>query len=153
MFTLSKGEEIMGMGSAPCSGYVLPANKDTLGNFRWDEKRLMELAKNHMEENDLPPSQWGEVNDFDDALCIIHDCSITLEIEVATIVGLPTIIKAELFRYDRDEMGDRYDDLEDDGYYLIFDEDNLYERTLSRVGQALKAKGILPELKQWTTFG
>jgi len=141
----------MGMGSAPCSAYILPADETTLEMLGCDTKEIIQIAKNYMKENDLPTSQWGKVYDFDDALCILADCNVPLKLTLVPIVGKAREIEVEVYRYDA-ENGDRYDELED-GYYIIFDENDLYERKLTTVGKMLKSTKLLPEYKQWTNFG
>ena len=129
----------MSMGTAPCSGYVLPINEENIKTLCTDEKTLIQLCHDN-------GAGTENISSLEDALCFLSDEDVTV-----TLMAGGVNVNASVIRYNRDN-GDRYDDLED-GYYFIFSEDDLYNRSLSRVGNGLKQKGVLPELKQWTNFG
>ena len=55
-----------------------------------------------------------------------------------------------LFRYE-EELTGKHEEIED-GFYFLFDENNLYERKLSPIGQSLKNEGdLFPQYERWTT--
>ena len=129
----------MPMGTAPASGYVLPFTEDI-------SKRLNINYGEHQKDIDLYIEN-GE--DFESAIESIVQEETEIEIK-ATING--KTIPVWLIRYNRDD-GDCYDGLTD-GYYFAFDEDDLYERKLTPVGQALKDEGdLFPQYERWTVYG
>lgn len=135
----------MGMGSAPCSGYVLPATEE---NFK---KLNISLGRFEKEYEDFKKSYPDD--DFEGFLAELAAMYGPSEVilEAVPDQGLGAVITIELYRYDSD-MGDRYDDLAD-GVYFVFYEDELYTKELTPVGEALKDKNLFPELQAWTMFG
>ena len=127
----------MSMGTAPCQGYILPAGKLIL--LGWSEEKLIQLCHDNGAGSE-------NIEDFDDAINFLSMEQITIPIKINDAT-----LNVEVMRYDRDN-GDIYDDLED-GYYIIFDEGDLYERKLTKAGEILKSHDWLPESKQWTNFG
>ena len=85
-------------------------------------------------------------------MIILHN---GVQLDGIGLVEIPVkrrIVEAVIYHYSEDD-GDRYDDLTD-GYYLIFDEDDLYSTKLSRTGKQFRKQfGKLPEFKNWTSFG
>lgn len=167
----------MSLGTAPCSGYVLEATEKNLAKLGYDAKTLRKYLieycdcedckeiKSVMEatENELPllVGSLGSVSvgfleqrllgkemveDIDDLLFHFVESCIHLGV---TIGGKE--IEVGVYRYDPDN-GDRYDELHD-GYWLIFNEDDLYIRQESEILKALKQSDAEPELKAWTNFG
>ena len=107
-------------------GYALPADK--LKDFGWDEKKLIQLCLDN-------GAGTESVSNLADALFFLFTETITIELKVTPIIGLSKTIYVNV------------EHVEEDGkFYIIFDEDDLYERSLSPIGQALQAKEILPEM-------
>jgi len=127
----------MSMGTAPCYGHLLPAGQIVL--LGWSKEKLIQLCKDNGAGSE-------NIEDFDDAMNFLSSEQINIPIKINDAT-----LNVEVMQYDRDN-GDLYDDLED-GYYLMFDEDDLYERKLTKAGEILESHKWLPELKQWTNFG
>lgn len=127
------------MGTAPCHGHVVEATRENLAKMGYDEELLIKAALDNGAGSE-------DIEDFDDALNFLGTEYITLELAVAGKKAY-----AEVFRYDQNN-GDRYDNLED-GCYLIFDEDDLYEKKTTPLAESLKCLGAMPQEKQWTNFG
>jgi len=56
-----------------------------------------------------------------------------------------------IIKYDSDHGGP-HDDLSD-GLYILFNEDMLYTKQLTKFGKKLESQNMLPEFKHWETFG
>ena len=130
----------MGMGSAPCSGYVLEATEETF-------KKLGIIISDHQEDWDdyLKLNKDGDLEDWMKVMATEHtDYELTANIKGNTF-------SVYLFRYEA-EMGDRYDDLTD-GLYFAFNEEHLYKRSYTPAGQALADEELFPPHCLWTQFG
>lgn len=140
----------MGMGTAPCAGYILPV---TLENFNKLQIDISAEAKEYFGEE-----EWDRINnsglDDDDYQEHIEnffrDCDYTIGKEAIAIIENEKF-EIEIFYYDRDE-GDRYDDLTT-GFYFSFPEDVIFIKEKSPVGKALDALNLFPTFEQWTVFG
>lgn len=127
----------MAMGAAASSAYLLSLTGDVL---KAAEKVICD------EYRDLAGFDANESFDIDEALQELaneHQC-----------IWLPIgreEIQAEIYFYDRDS-GDRYDGLEE-GFYLMFTEDDLYSRKKTVLGNLIEKHFSFPEFKQWTVFG
>jgi len=133
----------MGMGSAPCSGYVLEATEENFNQLNANFGEYEDIRKKYQEEN--PDDDFDDFIDY-----LFHEFDEPI-FEACPNKPIGQVISIFLIRYES-EVGDRYDDLSD-GYYFAFDEEDLYSKTLSEAGQTLKDKGILPEYCRWTQFG
>jgi hypothetical protein len=133
----------MGMGTAPCSGYVLPATKE---NFKKLNIALGQFKKEYNVFKEEYPN--GHIEGFLEDLVGMYGQG---EVIFEATPDLGKAITIKLYRYNSDE-GDRWDDLED-GVYFIFDEEELYTKKLTPIGKVLKKIGVLPEQQAWTTFG
>ena len=132
----------MGSGTCPHSGYVLPA---TLENF----KTLKVLLGNY--EADFKISEMTQATDeLEEVIWEFFKAIEDSEAEVYATIGNKRII-IRLFHYDHNN-GDRYDDI-CEGYYLSFAESQLFISKLSKVGNALAKKDLLPDFQQWTVYG
>lgn len=134
----------MGMGTAPCSAYILPATKE---NF---EKLNMDLGRYKKEYEEFKKNHPDDLEVFFEELIIEHGNNEVV-LEATPDEPLGAVISVELYRYNSEE-GDRYDELED-GVYFIFYEEELYTRELTLVGEAMQRNDVFPELKYWTTYG
>ena len=127
----------MGMGHAPASGYVI-AFDAFLNGLALDVTSFVHACL------DAPPDG---IEDYDEFINDELFDRFEIEFEVPGCTGL----RAWLFRY-RSEDGDRYDDISD-GIYVAFNNDDLYEKKLSRFGEYLTRKEIFPEHARWTVYG
>ena len=125
----------MGMGSAPCHGFVRKADEKLL-KFLGITK-LMVLDK--IEELGAGTDPLDPLEVITDLLQSGHGPELTIG-------------DARFFIYDG-ENGDRYDDLEDGQLYVIFDESDLWEKKPTAFLTRLKKAGLEPEECQWTNFG
>lgn len=116
----------MGMGCYANYGYVIQLTKELQEKFRLTDE---------------------ELEDY-------HDEPGYEEIVLGKItkgMGIPEN-SIDLILYDR-ENGDRYDDLED-GYYIMFYEDVLFEKkTTENYRKIMESTGSEPKLSQWVGFG
>jgi len=128
----------MSSGSAPCQGFVLEA---TIENFKKLNIYYMGLIRKYS------PATIDIKKGFDIVLEVLANDQISIYAKVAG-----KKIEIEVMKYDEDD-GDMYDDLEHGRYYLVFEEDDLYDKVLTQAGTLLSKKGILPESKMWTHYG
>jgi hypothetical protein len=131
----------MGMGSAPCHGFVRKADKKLLKFFGITKDTI----KAEIEE--LGAGTDPELNPLE-AITDLLQSGHGPELALKTGDGK----EVRFFLYDG-ENGDRYDDLEDGQLYAIFSEDELWTKTPTAFLTKLKKAGLEPEECQWTNFG
>jgi hypothetical protein len=136
----------MGMGTAPCHGFVLEATEEIMKTFGWTFEALKKHAKEEYSKSNLYPPTEDDLEDFDAVVQFL-----ALESHILDIHKDGKTFDAQIMYYNRED-GDRYDDLED-GIYLNFDENCLYEKKLTDIGELLKGIDLLPKEQQWTNFG
>jgi hypothetical protein len=125
----------MSSGTAANYGYMLPATEENITKLKID------ISEYH---------DWKEENpecDLDDFFEEEMDQGNPL---LSNMTNPPTEIYLYLYH---SEDGDIYDDLEDIGFYFMFDEEDLYEMKTTPFGNTLREIGAMPEFKMWTTFG
>jgi hypothetical protein len=140
----------MGMGTAPCHGFLIEATEENLRKLGYDFDQLKKIIsdfdfKSKAAEGRAAP-EVGDLEDFDTLMDYLG-----MELTNMELKFYGKKIETQFFKYDR-ENGDRYDGIED-GIYMQFSEDDLYEKTLTSTGQRMEALGSLPEETQWTNFG
>jgi len=136
----------MGMGTAPCHGFVLEATEETMKKLGWDFETLKRYSIREYEADRLNSPTKEDLENFDTVMEFL-----ALELDVINLHKDGKIFDAQIMRYNEDE-GDRYDDLTT-GIYLSFDESCLYEKKVTAVGEMLKNIDLLPKEQQWTNFG
>ena len=144
----------MGMGTAPCHGYVRKADEkllEFLGITKATVKAMIE---------ELGAGTDPELNPIEAITDLIqsgHGPEITFRVKDEYTSADSVLQKGSgkevgFFLYDG-ENGDRYDDLEDGQLYVIFDEDILWEKKPTAFLTELKEAGLEPGFYRWTTFG
>ena len=135
----------MGMGHAANAGYMLPATIENLSKLKADLNEIASWDPDY--DNSKKHTNIGVFHKHVEAClkeyafegysvrCIINNKEIAVD----------------LYLYDSSE-GSRYDSIED-GIYLWFDEEDIYDKTLSNQGKLLKEMNMLPEYHLWVTFG
>ena len=139
----------MGMGSAPCSGYVKKVTPELL-KFLGITKLMV---TDRIEELGAGTDPLDPIEAITDLIQSGHGPEIAFKTrdEYTSADSVPQGEEVRFFYYDS-ENGDRYDDLED-GLYAYFDEDSLWERSPTDFLTRLKGGGFEPEKSSWTNFG
>ena len=132
----------MSSGTAPCGGYVLEVSVENFTLFGLDKSQ--EFIE-YLEEYGIEAENVG----LSDIEIFLDECN-TIR---ASIVGTNGLVCFSVTpTYYNSEDGGPYDELED-GWYFVFEENDLYKRKLSQLGEALTDKDCMPWDATWTTFG
>ena len=128
----------MSMDSAPASGYLLPFTEET------SQKLNLNFSEYKTEIDEYLDDGESFESAIDQVLCDHTELEVKATLQDHTF-------NVWIFKYDS-EQGGQYDDL-DDGLYIVFDEDSIYERKYTPVGQALADEDTFPAHARWTVFG
>lgn len=123
----------MSMRDYPCSGHVLSADKVRQIVYKYGKTSEVESY----DENIKDGYEYVET----DALELVQ--------EICKANGLPAPESAFILS-DEDTVNDN---LERHVWYFYFDEDALYERTMTKAHKKLEKMGFGPTFEAWAVFG
>ncbi len=124
----------MGMGTAPCCGYILKATEENCKAVGLTYSTFDEDLQEHI-------SEGGDYMSF------LWDCSYE-DVYFATRFS-----DKECVSFYIHGDGDRYDGLEDGEGYLLFSDDALFVTTPMPLMNALRVNKIEPQFELWTQYG
>jgi hypothetical protein len=116
-------------------------------------KMGMGYAPNYAYAIEMTPEMMEKFNITMDELNNYYDNNEPVLDKISKAIGIPPL-GFDVFLYNRDD-GDRYDDMIDGHYYILFEEEILYEprETTEEYEKIIEVTGEYPRLTQWVSFG
>ena len=137
----------MASGPAPVQAYVIDLKEVTVFN---DRLAVMYLKDQHTSVAEVKAFKSGDekfrATVIENFLKEFADEMEPLKINIAGVDYMVEII------YYNSEAGGVYDDLSD-GLYLVFGDDELFNRTDTKLMHQLRRMNAAPKHQQWTVWG